>query len=113
MSFKKIIQIDLDGVLNEYDGKYIKDYIHPIKKGAYEFLEKLSYHYSLELFTVREIDLCKNWLVENNIDKFFDNVTNTKNSFASIFIDDRAINFNGDYEKIFTEIMNFQPYWKK
>lgn len=35
--FKKTILFDLDGVLNIYDGKYDKDYIPPIKDGAYKF----------------------------------------------------------------------------
>ena len=40
--FKKTILIDLDGVLNEYEGKFDKDFIPPIKLGAKEFLEKLA-----------------------------------------------------------------------
>ena len=41
-NFKKCIQIDLDGVLNEYSGKFDEDYIPKLKEGAYEFLENLS-----------------------------------------------------------------------
>ena len=34
-NFKKTILFDLDGVLNTYDGKYDKNYIPPIKDGAF------------------------------------------------------------------------------
>ena len=38
---KKIILVDLDGVLNAYTGKFEANIIPPIKEGAKEFLEKL------------------------------------------------------------------------
>ena len=40
--FKKTILFDLDGVLNTYDGKYDKNYIPPIKDGAYKLIQELS-----------------------------------------------------------------------
>lgn len=44
--FKKRLLIDLDGVLNEYGKeKFDENYIPEIKKGAREFLEKLSIDY--------------------------------------------------------------------
>ncbi len=39
---KKTILIDLDGVLNEYIGKFDINLIPPIKNGAKEFLQDLS-----------------------------------------------------------------------
>ena len=36
---KKTLFIDLDGVLNEYNGKFDEKYIPPIKNGAYKFLK--------------------------------------------------------------------------
>ena len=40
------------------------------------------------------------------------NVSNVKNPKATVIIDDRALRFEGDYEKTFNDIINFQPYWK-
>ena len=34
MNCKRVILIDLDGVLNEYDGSFNNDFIPPIKVGA-------------------------------------------------------------------------------
>ena len=51
--FKKTILFDLDGVLNTYDGKYDKNYIPPIKNGAYKLIKELSEDYKIVIFTSR------------------------------------------------------------
>ena len=58
----KTIVIDLDGVLNTYNGHkdYDENKICPIKKGAYGFLEKLSKIFDIEIYTVR-IDFKPYW----------------------------------------------------
>lgn len=109
--FKKTIAIDLDGVLDEYYGKYDKNSIPKIKEGAKDFVIKLSKDYKLILFTTRNSKTAKKWLVDNNIDKYFIEITNKK-PLASIYLDDRAINFDGDYIKTLGEIKNFKVYWK-
>ena len=48
----KTILLDLDGVLNKYDGNYDKEYIPPIKEGAYELIKELSQNYKIVIFTV-------------------------------------------------------------
>ncbi len=65
---KKMILIDLDGVLNTYTGNFDKDVIPNIKEGAFEFLENLSKTYEVKLFTTRNrllvrydfVNFCKN-----------------------------------------------------
>ena len=94
-TFKKTILIDLDGVLNTYTGGFDKDFIPPIKEGAKEFLEKLSENFELKLFTTRNKMLASKWLVENDIDKFFVDITNTKD-LAWLYIDDRCLKFDGE-----------------
>ena len=49
---KKTILIDLDGALNTYTGKFDKDLIPSIKRGAKKFLEKLSKKFSIKIFLV-------------------------------------------------------------
>lgn len=108
---KKIL-IDLDGVLNEYgEEQYNENYIPEIKVGAYEFLEKLSKNAELYLFTSRNLMLATKWLINNNLDKFFKDVTNVKLP-SFLYIDDRTICFKGDYNKTLKEIENFKVYWK-
>ena len=108
-AMKKTIAIDLDGVLDNYT-KYIDD-IPPIRKGAKDFIIKLSKDYDLVLFTTRNSKLATKWLIDNKIDKYFSDVTNNKIP-AYIYIDDRAINFKGNYDETLKEIERFKVYWK-
>lgn len=110
--FTKKILIDLDGVLNEYGKeKFDKRTIPEIKDGAYEFIEKLSKFAELYLFTTRNLMLSTKWLIKNDLDKYFKDVTNVKIP-SYLYIDDRTICFKGDYEKTIEEIINFKVYWK-
>ena len=109
-SQKKTIMIDLDGVLNEYK-QYNETGIPKIRDGAKEFIKKLSDNYNLVLFTSRNSKTAVKWLIENNLDEYFQNVTNVKTP-AYIYLDDRGINFNGNYENALKDIENFKVYWK-
>lgn len=110
--FKKKILIDLDGVLNQYDKeKYDENYIPKIKDGAVEFLEKLSKAAELYLFTSRNLMISAKWLIYNNIDQYFKDITNVKIP-SYLYIDDRTICFKGDFEKTYEEIIKFKPYWE-
>lgn len=110
-NFKKTILIDLDGVLNTYTGNYDENYIPPIKNGAYEFVEKLSEKFNLKIFTTRNKLLTCKWLIENKLDKFISDVTNIKVP-AIMIIDDRSINFDGDYDNTLKNIENFNVWYK-
>ena len=110
---KKTILIDLDGVLNEYGKeKFDENFIPEIKTGAKEFLENLSQYAELYLFTTRNLMLAAKWLIKNNLDKYFKDVTNIKMP-CQFYVDDRTVCFKGDYQKTLDEIINFKVYWKK
>lgn len=108
----KSLLVDLDGVLNTYCGSYIEGEIPPPKEGAEKFLEKLSQHFNVEVYTVRDLKQTIEWLIKYKLDKYISNVSNVKNPKATVIIDDRALRFEGDYDKTFNDIINFQPYWK-
>ena len=66
---KKLIQIDLDGVLNNYCGNYDAEKIVDVKIGAKEFLEELSKYYEIVIFTAAVKDYADTvlkFLDENN-----------------------------------------------
>ena len=109
--FKRTILIDLDGVLNTYTGGFDKDFIPPIKDDAKKFLENLYNNFELKLFTTRNKILASKWLVENNIDNFFSDITNTKD-LAWLYIDDCCLKFDGEYSKLEEQINNFKPWYK-
>lgn len=111
-SYKRKILIDLDGVLNEYEGGFEEQNLPKIKDGAKEFLEELSHFAELYLFTTRNLLLSVQWLTKNNIDKYFKDVTNIKIP-SYLYIDDRCICFEGNYSNTLEEIKKFKAYWKK
>ena len=110
-TLKKTILIDLDGVLNTYTGDYDENYIPPLKDGAYDFIKELSETYKILLFTSRNLLLASEWLINNNLKPFIHNVTNIKEP-SFLIIDDRGLNFNGDYNLLKEQIKNFKPWYK-
>ncbi len=109
---KKLISIDLDGVLNTYNGHFDENIIPPAHEDARDFLSELSNEYRIEIFTTRNKKAAFLWLQENKLIDYITDITNVKNPYSSIFIDDRAIGFNGDFEKIKHKIKCFKPFWK-
>ena len=110
-TFKKTILIDLDGVLNIYDGKYDENIIPPIKEGAYDFLKELSETYKIVIFTSRNLLLASEWVINNNLKNIISDVTNTKIP-SFLIIDDRCVNFNGSFDSLKNSIETFKPWYK-
>lgn len=109
---KKDICIDFDGVLNTYTGWQGENELFEMREGCDRFLAQVSEIYNVIIFTTRNADLIWLWLKKYNLEKFVKQVTNIKIP-AEIYLDDRAINFEGDFDKIISEISNFIPHWKK
>ena len=101
---KPIICVDLDGVLNSFDGWKGADFFHPPRPGAREFLEELNRQgYRVVVFTVRwgPHDLSELvWMVTD------------KKPPAFAYIDDRAICFQGDFSKTLDQLQSFKAHWE-
>ena len=106
---KLTICIDFDGVLNNYKG-YKENELYTPRDGAKEFIDTLSETYYIVIFTARPTDQVREWL--EKYDFKYDNVTDIKVP-AVVYIDDRAIPFYRDYDKIINELKVFQPFWEK
>lgn len=109
----KTILIDLDGVLNTYSGNFQEEFIPVPREGVKNFLCELAKNYKIEIFTTRNKKITLEWLQQHDLDKYICDVTDLKKTYTSLFIDDRALRFNGDYEKTLEEIENFKVYWKE
>ena len=107
----KTILIDLDGVLNNYRGDFDKNVIPDIKDGAKEFLQELSKDYVIKIFTTRNKILASNWVVENKLEGLIDDITNVK-ELCWLFLDDRCINFDGNFSELKKKIDCFKPWYK-
>ena len=110
MPLKPIICIDFDGVLNNYNG-YDGDNLGTPRPGAKEFLEKLSKKYIIIILSARRYTKIIKWLNEYDMLQYVAEVTSIKPP-ARVYLDDRGIQFNGDYEKALKDIKNFKTYWE-
>lgn len=111
MTKKKTILVDLDGVLNEYNGNFDENIIPEIKDGAIEFIQNLHQNFTIKIFTTRNKILTTKWLIKNNLDKYISDITDVKEP-AYLHIDDRCICFDGNYNNTINQIQNFKPWYK-
>ena len=111
MTNKKTILIDLDGVLNLYNGKFDELQIPDIKEGAKEFIEKLSQDFIVKIFTTRNKILTTKWIIKHGLAEAITDVTDIKEP-AHLFLDDRCICFDGDFNNTMDKIQNFKPWYK-
>ena len=108
---KKTILVDLDGVLNEYTGNYDENNIPPAKQGASDFLKTLSQNFIVKIFTTRPKQLVSEWVKINDVEQFISDITNIKEP-AYVIVDDRCINFDGNYFDTLEKIENFKVWYK-
>lgn len=106
------ICIDLNGVIDTYSGWKGEDHEELPREGAKEFLEELSRKYRVYIHTTQPVPKVWKWLDRHNLSDYVARVTNRKVP-ALIYLDDRAIRFDGDFEKALEEIRSFRPHWKR
>lgn len=122
MAKKKTICIDFDGVLADYSEGYqgedkFGDMVPNADNGT-AILKKKGF--TIIIYTTRPAnDALKNWLKENNItyDYINENPDQPKSAegcklIADIYLDDRGIQFRGNWEWIMRDIAEFTP-WSK
>ena len=108
---RRIVCVDLDGVLNTYTEWVSPEYFHPPREGAREFLRALrDAEYKVVVLTVRWHEWVRAWLIEHNMSDFVDEVTDRKPP-AVAYIDDRALCFQGDFGDTLERLRTFKPFW--
>ncbi len=109
---RRLICIDLDGVLNLFDEWKGSEYFHPPRPGAADFLERLNTAgFKVAVFTVRWHEWARTWLEENGLSQYVEIVTNRKIA-AHVYLDDRAVCFEGDFNEAYKKILNFRTFWE-
>ena len=74
-------------------------------------MTKLSENYVIKIFTTRNKILASKWLIENNLDNIIEDITNVKD-LSYLYIDDRCINFDGNYTNLEKQIQDFKPWYR-
>ena len=119
----KTLAVDFDGVISHYTRWKGKGVFESPVKGCSSFLKKLrSCGWKIIIFTTRsEISDIRIYLKENKIpyDYINFNPENKKQKLspnkilADVYLDDRAIRFNGHWDKkLFKLIMHTEIWWK-
>lgn len=121
----KTIAVDFDGVIASYEG--YKGYgVFGAPVDLIGIITTLKYlresNWKIIIYTARsEIKFISEYLDKYNIPYDFIN-HNPKNAelhcspckpVADVYLDDRAITFNGNWVDIINKIENFKPWWKK
>lgn len=117
------IAIDFDGVISNYTGwKGVPTLPGPIP-GARESIKFLrAAGNKIIVHTCRsDIDAVKHYLDEYMIEYDYINFNpdneslflNDKKILADLYIDDRAIHFNGSWTDTLSKIDEFKPWWRK
>jgi hypothetical protein len=108
----KTVCLDFDGVLNNYIGWKGKNYLGEPKKGIIKFLDELSKDFDkIIIHSTRDKLSVAVWLKKHRLSKY-NMVIYDKKPVATVYIDDRAIKFNGDFNETLKELESFKTYWE-
>jgi hypothetical protein len=108
-----IICIDLNGVLDTYQGWRGDKHFDAPRPRAREFLEDLRARgLRVVIFTARFAPDVWQWLNQHGLETFVAEVTDRKPA-AHVFVDDRAVCFRGDFESTLREVDSFTAHWEK
>jgi len=104
--------MDFDGVLSEYHGYQGRGKFGKPLPGVKEFLERVKNagHSFVVLTTRKEVELVKEWFVKNEL-PMPTKITSEKVA-ASAYVDDRAVNFSGDFDKLAKDLQIFTVHWR-
>ena len=110
---RPIVCIDLNGVLDTYTGWKGAEHWDPPREGAREFLDQLIRHgYDVVVFTTRWRDDARAWLEQHGLLELVSDVTDRKPP-AHVFVDDRALRFEGDFDATLRAIQTFSAHWEQ
>jgi len=109
-----VVCVDLNGVLDipsHWNGNVEK---YPVAPGASLFLFRLRQHFNtVVIFTATlPVSLAVEWLEENGLLKFVHYVTNHKVP-AKVYIDDKAVCHEGNFEDTLRRAIKHKPHWQK
>lgn len=117
MKGKPTVVFDFDGVIHCYTSGWqgIDIISDPPVEGIREVITKLRKRYRLIVVSSRcrerkGMQAIQKWLREHHIE--VDGVTYEKEP-AIVYVDDRALTFNGDPKNLAAEIQNFKPWHKR
>lgn len=120
MAHKKVLAVDLDGTLLQYDKYRGKDIFGAPNPGMVELLEQVkSAGWTIVIWTVRqESEAMKEHLLKFNIQYDYINwqpwpKDGSRKITADVYLDDRGLRFDGKTDGLLDKILNFKPWFKE
>jgi hypothetical protein len=107
-----IVCVDVNGVLDTYTGWRGAEHFDAPRPGAAGFLAALRARgFMVVVFTTRHPEGVWRWLRTHGLDGLVGEVTDRKPA-AHVFVDDRAVCFNGDFEDTLRKVSEFTAHWE-
>lgn len=122
-SGRKVVALDLDGTILQYNGSFVKGELGKPYPGAIDFVNKLLDDGArVIIFTARareEWDDINSYLFSEGVRGPL-TVTSEKLREIDVFVDDRALSVNPaafpggpNYESVYNRVKFFKEWWKK
>lgn len=109
---KPNVCVDFDGVLAQYDGWKGPEHLGEPNRGALAFVKKLSETFAVIIHSTRHPQDIERWCKEHGFIDYITHITDTKMP-AVCYVDDRAVQFSGNFAQTIVEVEYFKPYWKE
>lgn len=119
MAHQKTICIDFDGVLHDYSKGYrgLDVFGEPVKEAPHAVQHLKKEGWKIIIFTARPVTQgMRNWLRTNKIPFDFINENPDQmdkaspKPYADIYLDDRAVQFNGNWQQSLLDIANYKNW---
>lgn len=115
---KKTVCLDFDGVCNLYDGWKGEDELFAPRPHLGDFITSLlSKNKKVAIFSTRPPVKLRVWFLNwfpsmsesiDSGDLFFP----THKPPADCYLDDRAVRFNGSFDDVLPQVLNFKAHWE-
>lgn len=119
MAFKKTVVFDFDGVIHSYSSgwKGVECIPDPPVPGIDKVLAELHEEYEIVIVSSRcatyaGVEAIQRWLYRNYLIQYVDRICAEKPP-AIIYIDDRAICFDGDTDSLAEKVRNFKQWMER
>lgn len=111
-----IVLVDVDATLAQYDGTFVEGEIGPPLPGAVEAITKIREKRYVVIFTTRPLKDVQAWAAQHHLeyDGYVQKPTlGPVDARMWCVVDDRAIQFNGDWIETARQLDTFEPWYRR